>query len=304
LPGYVACISVRLRSENVDLDTIRLAMVRANPKLSRFDPLSRIIYFDDFDEGIHGWTQLIGNYEGSLDRMLPEFRDLRPPMLSNLTQWDTGTNGALDGNYALKIATRAREGSMGVAIKRLTWRAKGLLQMEAYFAFKPEAAELQLSELDVRAVGFLMDLQDENARVMPHIRYLNALHGKHVGKWQFKRHREPIENIGTSGKTKSHFHLSNEGWEDVPNARQLLCYNEIPTKQNWHYFRVQFDLATMSFVQLQCNDRVHDVSGIEPMKLPAMANLWCMLNPVFFVETDVDKRAFLYVDSVVVSGEW
>lgn len=35
-----------------------------------------------------------------------------------------------------------------------------------------------------------------------------------------------------------------------------------------------------------------------------MANLWCMLNTVFFAETDRDKRAFLYVDSVVLSGEF
>jgi len=40
------------------------------------------------------------------------------------------------------------------------------------------------------------------------------------------------------------------------------------------------------------------------MMIPAMANLWCMLNVLFWVETDVDKRAFLYLDSVLLSGEW
>lgn len=284
-------------------DDYRIAMLRADPRLSRFDPLERIVFFDDFDQGLQGWTQLIGNYEDSLDRMLPPFRDLRPPMLSNLTQWDTGTAGAFDGNYALKLATRAIRGSLGVAIKRLTYRSRGLLQVEAYFAFKPEASVLQLSELDVRAIGLVIDLQDEQHRVMPHIRYLNALDGQPAGKWQFKRQRSSLESIGDSGKTQSHFHLSSEGWEDVPGAEQRLCFNEIPTKQNWHYLKLQFDLATMSFRRLQCNDRVHDVSDIEPMRLPAMANLWCMLNPVFFVETDVDKRAFLYVDSVLLSAE-
>jgi hypothetical protein len=29
----------------------------AHPKLSKYDPLKRIIYFDDFDEGINGWTE-------------------------------------------------------------------------------------------------------------------------------------------------------------------------------------------------------------------------------------------------------
>ena len=35
---------------------------------------------------------------------------------------------------------------------------------------------------------------------------------------------------------------------------------------------------------------------------PAMPNLDCMLNVAFWVETDVDKRAFLYVDSVFSQG--
>ncbi len=69
----------------------------AQPHISRFDPMRRIIFFDDFDNGLGGWTELIGNYEGSLDTVLPPYRDHRPPQLSNLTMWDTGTNGAFDG---------------------------------------------------------------------------------------------------------------------------------------------------------------------------------------------------------------
>jgi hypothetical protein len=38
--------------------------------------------------------------------------------------------------------------------------------------------------------------------------------------------------------------------------------------------------------------------------MPAMRNLWCMLNLAFFVETDVDKRAMLYIDSVCLSGDF
>jgi hypothetical protein len=45
------------------------------------------------------------------------------------------------------------------------------------------------------------------------------------------------------------------------------------------------------------------LTSVEAMVMPAMANLWCMLNVAFFVETDVDKRAFLYLDSVLLSGE-
>ena len=38
--------------------------------------------------------------------------------------------------------------------------------------------------------------------------------------------------------------------------------------------------------------------------MPAMKNLWCMLNLAFFAETDTDKRAFLYLDSVCLSGDF
>ena len=75
------------------------------PTLDLFDPLDRILVHDDFNRGMQGWTGLVGNYEDSLDSMLPEYADLRDPMLSNLTVWDTGTDGSLHGNYAMKLAT-------------------------------------------------------------------------------------------------------------------------------------------------------------------------------------------------------
>ena len=273
-----------------------------NPQLSRFSPLERIITFDDFDTGLNGWTALIGNYEKSLDSMLPQYRDLRGPMLSNGTMWDTGSAGSWDGTYAMKLATRPQAGSLAVSVKRLTWRQLGALQLEAYVTFKPEATELRLSEQDVGFFGFLFDLQDSQNRVMPHLRYVNAMAGKTVARWQYKSQLESLADIGSEGKTKSHFHLGPDGWEDLPGDRQLLCYNEIATKQNWHYMRLLFDLRDMTFREFQFNDRHYDMASVSPMVMPAMANLWCMLNLVFFVQTDIDKRAFLSVDSVLLSG--
>ena len=46
--------------------------------------------------------------------------------------------------------------------------------------------------------------------------------------------RQPINPIGGSGKTVSHDHLAPEGWDDVSGGAQKLCYNEVPTKINWH----------------------------------------------------------------------
>jgi len=286
------------------MEDLRRALLNADPRLSKFDPLPRTIFYDDFDCGMQGWSELIGNYEDSLDSMLPGYEDLRPPMLSNGTMWDTGSAGSMEGNYALKIATRARSGHIAADLKRVTWRHLGPIRLEAYFTFKPEAAELRLSETDVRAVGVLFDIQDEDTRWMPHLRYLNAFNQEQVTKWQFKRKREPLLQIGGTGKTRSHFHLAQTNWEDIPGGNQILCYNEIATKYNWHYLRVDLDLASRAINRLQCNNRVHDLTGVEPMFIPAMANLWCMLNVVFWVETDIDKRAFLYLDSVLLSGEW
>jgi len=292
------------------VNAMRPVPVWSDPSLSRFDPLPRLIAFDRFDQGFRGWTQLVGNYEDSLDSMLPGYAQHTSPMLSTLPHWDAGSHGAMDGNYAMKIATRPRRGAQNVAIKRLTFRRPGPIRIEAYFTFKPEATELKLSETDVRSVGFLLDLQGGDRsgpgveRVMPHLRFLNASDGQHLQKWQFKPHSVPIVPIGSERKTISHYHLSPDGWEDLPGGEQRLCYNEIPTKVNWHYLRFDFDLRSMSCTGFQCNDRTFDVSGFESLRIPAMRNLWCMLNLAFFAEAETDKRAFLYLDSVCLSGDF
>jgi len=46
------------------------------------------------------------------------------------------------------------------------------------------------------------------------------------------------------------------------------------------------------------------LGGCAPIVIPGMRNLWCMLNIVFFAETDVAKRALYYIDSVCLSGEF
>jgi len=113
-----------------------------------------------------------------------------------------------------------------------------------------------------------------------------------------------LKPLGTEGKTVTHYHLSPTDWEDLKNGEQKLCYNEIPTKVNWHYVRYDFDLRTMRAISLRCNDREWDMSGVDPIVMPAMRNLWCMLNICFFAEADTDKRALFYLDSVCLSGEF
>jgi hypothetical protein len=275
---------------------------------NRFDTLKRVVFCDDFDAGLNGWTTVIGNYEDSLDSMLPEYRGWRPPMISNLTVWDAGTTGSLDGCYAMKLATRAQEGNISHAMKRLTWRRPARARFECYFSFKPEPSRMRLGDTDVRAVGFGFDLQESDAkggakRVHPLVRYLNAWKGERVRRWQYKDTHEPFHSIGASGETVSFCPYLSKDWKDLPGGEQRLCYNEIATKINWHYFRLDFDLESMSFGGMRCNDREFDLSGIEPIRIPAMPNLWCMFQPLIWVEADSSRRAFLYVDSAALSVE-
>ena len=96
-------------------------------------------------------------------------------------------------------------------------------------------------------------------------------------RWQYKNAREPLVDIGTRGKRWSPFQV------DVPGGAQRLCNYEIATKRNWYYLRLYFDLAGMHFLGFRCNERDLDVAGIEPVRLPAMPNLWSMLNVVLLV---------------------
>lgn len=284
------------------MDATQRALLRADTELGRFDPLPRILYYDNFSQGMRGWTTLVGNYEDDIDRMHPGYQQITASMLSNLTYWDCGTHGAMTGAYALKVATRAKPGAQSVAIKRITFQRACPIKLEFFFTFKPEATELKLSKHDVRSVGVLFDLQDDEHRVMPHLRYLNAHGGVSAHRWQYKD--KPVDFERFSDETVTHYHLADQDWVDLPGEAQELCYNEIPTKVNWHYAAVGVDLRTMRYTHFQCNDRIYDMSNVGTLTLNAMPNLRGMLNVAFFAEADSDKRTFFYLDSVVLSGAW
>jgi hypothetical protein len=265
-----------------------------------FEPLDEILYFDNFDYGLKGWTPLVGNYVDDLDRMHPGYRQITTPMISNLSFWDTGTHGGYTGNYALKIATRPKAGAQNVAIKRVTYHRWAEIQFEALFAFKPEASREGLLDTAVRSVGILFDLQNDKNRLMPHIRYLNAFEGKRIEKWQIKDTPVPIERL--SDDTVTHYHLAETNWRDLCAEPQQLCYNEIPTKVNWHKIKIGFDVVTARYTHFSCNDVEYDMSNERALTLPAMPNLRGLLNVALFVESDTDIRSTLYVDSIMLSA--
>src|SRR5579871_4169884 len=89
-------------------DSFRAALIETNPDLSKFNPLRRILFYDDFDNGHNGWCELQANHNGNLDELRPALRDMRPPQISNCGFFDIGTHGSVNGTYALKIATRPK----------------------------------------------------------------------------------------------------------------------------------------------------------------------------------------------------
>ena len=86
-------------------------------------------------------------------------------------------------------------------MRRLTFRQKSRLQCELYFTFKPEASEIKLNELDLRAFGVSYDLQDDRRREWPAVRFLNA-QGKNASSASAKgnlfRESEQLRQLASS----------------------------------------------------------------------------------------------------------
>lgn len=313
-----------------DYETLRRAILRADPVLSRFDPLDRILLVDRFETGFHAWQTLFPDYDGLED--YPErYQDVEPleiivsksrqqagmridrriplgirsaPMLSSVTSWDIGTSGAWGGCYALKIPTLPRAGDKGVALKRLGAPWLGKFRVEAWFTYKAEASDFRLGELDVRAFFLAFDVMDphhvrqqgrEPLRWWPGVRYLNAEGGRRIGRWQAML-------SGSGG-------VMDGPWDDLPGGEQDLGFNRSPTKYQWHYLRFTFDWARHEYVDLHCYGQEFDVAGKKHIMNPPLVGFRAstekcpgLIAPIFGIETNSDKRCFLYLESVVVSA--
>lgn len=310
--------------------------VEGSIDLGQYHPLETILVADDFDRGLCGWTELTGNYRQETAGVAPghePFMDLRPPMLSSATFPNIGTHGSMSGIYSLKLATRARAGraeapivpgGLAQCLKRLTWQHRGFVQFEMWFTYKPEADRAGIGENEFRAFGVLWDLQDDRCRYFPSVRYLNAANGVMKQKWQFAQARSVSDeawagNLETSVSEdrgsavgaapgidpqwfgRRYADGSTDGFQDIPNGEQKLCYNETFDKVNWHYLRFLVNTVRREYVELQCNDRTYDLRGIQPTLAGAYPRIWSLLNVALWVEADVDRRCFLFVDSAVIS---
>ncbi|MFF0450921.1 DUF6772 family protein [Streptomyces sp. NPDC004609] len=299
-----------------------------DPKLAKFNPLRRILVHDDFNTGTHGWIELIGNHDqhGDLDTVDEHMSDFRPPQLSSCSFFDVGTHGAMSGTYALKVATRPVTGHTGVAIRRLTMAGRGRVQFETYLAYKAEAASADNgaasaagggrwdannhpSEQQFGAFTVATDICD-GVRYHNVVRYQNTdLDHRVQHRWTYPTVPEPTPREHFEGKVKlartADFTAPDPAdWQQFSEP-QDLCFNEVPTKVNWHYLRWVIDTSTRRNVELQVNDVVHDMSEVPvPPYGEEYGSLQNLLNFYVSVRTHTDVRNFLYLDSVLISVDW
>lgn len=310
---------------------LRDALRSNDTRLSKFTPLPRLLTVDDFNHGLHGWVELGGNYNGrgDLESMDRHFRDFRPPQLSNANFFDVGTHGGMTGTYSMKLATRAHKGHTATAIRRLTMSGRGLLQIEAYVAWKTEAnlfgseeeansygditwdANSHPSEAQFGAFTVATDLCGDGIRYHNVMRFVNTdWDGRLVSRWAYPIVPEPTPHERHAGvhdyEYATDFTAPNpEDWRFVEDERVETCYNEVPTKINWHYLRFLIDTETRTNVELQFNDRVIDLRGVPvPPYADKYESLENLLNFYFSVRTLSGVRNFLFLDSVVISAGW
>jgi len=310
-----------------------------NVLYSRFQPLDRILIHDVFNNGFNGWMEIMPNFcDGPDFDESPSImvkHQWPPVMLSTATFRYPGSHGSLSGQYSLKVSTRAiahpyseppAPGSMGHAIKRISFHHKKrkYLQFEAWFAFTAEQDRMSdrtelpgLHEESVRSFGFGWDLQERGNRYFAGVRYLNSVDGDLKKKWQFIYPSSQDDKdwaYGTDGdwciKGVDPFWFGrrypdgrHDGFKDVPGGVQPLCYNETDCKINWQYFRLLIDTEKREYIEMQCQDKTYDLERHPIFTTPPYHRIDGLMNPLVWVETDDNRRAFLFIDSVVVSQE-
>lgn len=300
-------------------------------QLERFNPLERIITFDDFDKGFNGWIDLTpnfvyDNYE-SFDSVV-DLTSWAPTMLSSAPMRFAASHGSMEGTYSLKLSTGASaaphteppaNGSQGVAIKRLSrFGNPSKIQIEAWYSYTPTQDRFGTGEQDIRAFGVFFDVQDTEHRYMPGVRFVNSLGGKLVKKWQFWKVSDGVTradwNYGLEDGWcvpgvdnlwygRRHEDGSSDGFQWIPDGEQDLLYNESPDKLNWLYLRLLVDIDKREYIELQSMDRVFDLRGIQPTLAAPYRSIDNLINPVFFIEADTDRQVHLFLDSVVYSTQ-
>ncbi|GAA2385463.1 DUF6772 family protein [Dactylosporangium salmoneum] len=300
-------------------------------QLGRFNPLRRVVTFDDFDRGFNGWMDLTPNFVYDNYESFESAVDLTswaPSMLSSASMRFAASHGSMEGTYSLKLTTAPvaaphteppADGSMGVVLKRLSrFGDPNKIQIEAWYAYTPEQDRVGHGEEDIRAFGFYFDIQDSEYRYMPGVRYVNSLDGQLVKRWQYWKVSDGVTpeqwsfgvdnawcqpGIDNLWYGRRYEDGSSDGYQWVPDGEQDLLYNESPDKLNWLYFRLTVDVARREYIELQSMDRVFDLRGIQPTLAARYRAIDNLINPIFYVETDTNRSVHFFLDSIVYSTE-
>lgn len=299
--------------------------------LQKFSPLANIVTYDDFDRGFNGWLDLTPNFVNEDYQQHPtavDLADWAPIMLSNAPMRLASSHGSMEGTYSLKLSTRPvanryaeipAAGSMGAAIKRLSkYGPTSRIQIEAWYAYTPQQDRVGTGEEDIRAFGFFFDLQDQEHRWMPGVRYLNSVDGQLVRTWQYWRASDGLsreqwchgrtdgwQDVGIDNLWygKRYADGSADGYQWLPGGNQELVYNESPDKINWIYLRLLIDYQNREYIELQSQDQVFDMRGLRPTLAAPYAGITNLINPIFYIETDTDRSVNMFLDSVVYSTD-
>jgi len=312
-----------------EAENLRKALLRADRKLSRYDPLEHILFYDEFDEGLNGWIPLSLDYDGmeapiGWEKEPDRVAGVKPVeaqrdtwseddwpagtahrgtiMLSSLSTWDVGSSGSWNGNYVLKLASAPKKGALGYMIKRISCPWWGKLRFEAYLTVKADHPDYRLGHRDINSFIIGYDLQDPDhvqnpKRFRPCIRYYNAdEEGNMQNKWQAQ--------FGPTAGFLAFGALNREGWTDVEYGHQEIPLNRAPTKYQFVYLRFTVDLKRHGYVDLHCHGRELDVAGQTHSLTRKSYVEGCpgLLNVDIGVLTNADKRAFLLLDSIVMSA--
>ncbi len=207
-------------------DDLRRAIQLADPRLSRFDPLPRIICLRRFRPRLlrldAARRQLRAHARLDAAGLCPAHarrcsRRCRPGI--------SAATARVDGSYALKIATKPQHRRA----ERLD-QAADLPQARA----DPASSSISPSSRRRTSCGCprptcarsASSTTCRPATAMPtpgascRICAFSIAHdGQHLQKWQFKRKTTAFKPLGTENKTVTHYHLAPQDWEDLPGRR-------------------------------------------------------------------------------------
>ena len=196
-----------------------------------------------------------------------------------------------------------------MTLKRVTFRELGPIQFECYFCFKPEASEMQLSELDVRSIGVMFDLQHgeggrepgDAAHPLPERagrRRACASGSSSTAASRSTRSAAAARRSRTTTRARGLGRRAGRRADPLLQRGSDQDQLALPARSasTWGRCATPICAATIA-----CFDVRADAADDGCRRWPTCG---ACSTSVLFVETDTDKRAFFYVDSVLMSGEF